>query len=154
LPRPENTVRGGNTDASRDVIADGSKINVPEGFSLILMQDSAITGFAPEPGAFEWNSQAPDSQWVFSGQGLVDPLLRTSWERLKFGGRPQSQQRAFFVSLKELANHRSAPQSEIYWDDAYLNAQVALSLVLAALTTVHAPVGDVAKDQVQALRHA
>ena len=31
---------------------------------------------------------------------------------------------AFYVNLKEIPNNRFGTQSEIYWDDAYLNAQV------------------------------
>ncbi|HEY1295658.1 MAG TPA: SPFH domain-containing protein [Chloroflexota bacterium] len=124
VPRPVNAGRGSNTDASQDVITNGSKILVPEGYGLILMEDGAITGFAAEPGGYEWDSDAQDSQSVFAGQGLVESVVRTSWERFKFGGRPQWQQRAFFVSLKELVNNRFATQSEIYWDDAYLNSQV------------------------------
>ncbi|MDR2214352.1 MAG: SPFH domain-containing protein, partial [Nevskiaceae bacterium] len=58
------------------------------------------------------------------GDGLVSSLIKTSWERFKFGGRPAAQQQALFVSLKELPNNRFGTQSEIYWDDAYLNAQV------------------------------
>ena len=64
------------------------------------------------------------SQSLFSGGGVFDSLLRQSWERFKFGGQPGSQQAAFFVSLKELPNNRFGTQSEIYWDDGYLNAQV------------------------------
>lgn len=51
-------------------------------------------------------------------------LLTQSWERFKFGGRPAGQQLALFVNLKELPNNKFGTQSEIYWDDAYLNAQV------------------------------
>src|SRR5690606_16996561 len=69
-------------------------------------------------------SEAQDSQSIFAGDGIVSPLITTSWERFKFGGRPQAQQYAFFVTLKELPNNRFGTQSEIYWDDAYLNAQV------------------------------
>ena len=54
----------------------------------------------------------------------MDPLVTGSWERFKFGGRPSSQQSAFFVSLKELVNNKFRTASEIYWDDWYLNAQV------------------------------
>ena len=88
------------------------------------MEQGAITGFAAEPGAYEWNSEAQDSQSIFAGDGIVSPLIKTSWERFKFGGRPGTQQRAYFVTLKELPNNRFGTQSEIYWDDAYMNAQV------------------------------
>ncbi|NLC98115.1 MAG: SPFH domain-containing protein [Actinomycetales bacterium] len=124
VPNGTNAGRGSNTKASDGVITNGSKILVPEGYGLILMQDGAITGFAAEAGGYEWNSEAQDSQSIFAGNGIVSPLITTSWERFKFGGRPSAQQRAYFVALKELPNNRFGTQSEIYWDDAYLNAQV------------------------------
>lgn len=124
VPRGTNAGRGSNTSASDGVISNGSKILVPEGYGLILMQDGAITGFAAEPGGYEWNSEAQDSQSIFAGNGIVSPLITTSFERFKFGGRPGVQQRAYFVALKELPNNRFGTQSEIYWDDAYMNAQV------------------------------
>lgn len=126
--RGVNAGRGDNTGASTDVISNGSKIVVPEGYGLILMQDGAVTGFAAEPGGYEWNSDAQDSQSLFAGDGFVSPLIKTSWERFKFGGRPQSQQRAYFVSLKELPNNKFGTISEIYWDDAYLGAQAGASV--------------------------
>ena len=124
VPRGTNAGRGSNSKASDGVISNGSKILVPEGYGLVLMQDGAITGFAAQAGAYEWNSEASDSQSIFDGDGIVSPLIRSTWERFKFGGRPSSQQRAYFVSLKELPNNRFGTQSEIYWDDAYMNAQV------------------------------
>jgi len=124
VPHGKNAGRGSNTKASEGIISNGTKIVVPEGYGLLLMQEGAITGFAAEAGGYEWNSESQDSQSIFAGDGIVSPLITTSWERFKFGGRPQSQQRAFFVSLKELPNNRFGTQSEIYWDDAYLNAQV------------------------------
>ena len=54
----------------------------------------------------------------------MDSIVRQSWERFKFGGRPGSQQTAIFVALKELPNNRFGTQSEIYWDDAFFNTQV------------------------------
>ena len=124
VPRGQNAGRGSNTKGSDGVITNGSRIIVPEGYGLVLMEQGAITGFAAQAGAYEWNSEAPDSQSIFAGDGIVSPLIKTSWERFKFGGRPGTVQRAYFVNLKELPNNRFGTQSEIYWDDAYMNAQV------------------------------
>ena len=124
VPRGTNAGRGANTKGSSNIITNGSKIVVPEGYGLLLLQDGAITGFAAEPGAYEWNSNDLQSKSIFTGGGFVDSLILQSWERFKFGGQPGSQQAAFFVSLKELPNNRFGTQSEIYWDDRYLNAQV------------------------------
>lgn len=120
----KNAGRGGNTKSSDGVITNGSKIIVPEGYGLVTMQEGAFTGFIAEPGAFIYTTDDPDSKSVFTGGGLMDSLIKQSWERFKYGGRPATQQQAFFVSLKELPNNRFGTQSEIYWDDAYLNAQV------------------------------
>ena len=119
-----NAGRGSNTSGSDGVISNGSRILVPEGYGLVLMESGAVTGFAAEPGAYIWDSTEQDSQSMFSGDGLVSSLVKTSWERFKFGGRPGTEQYAFFVALKELPNNRFGTQSQIYWDDAYLNAQV------------------------------
>ena len=124
VPRGQNAGRGSNTKGSDGVISNGSRIVVPEGYGLVLMEQGAITGFVAEPGGYEWNSEAQDSQSIFAGDGIVSPLITTSWERFKFGGQPGTQQRAYFVTLKELPNNRFGTQSEIYWDDAYMNAQV------------------------------
>ena len=124
VPRGQNAGRGSNTKGSDGVITNGSRIIVPEGYGLVLTEQGSITGFAAEAGAYEWHSDSIDSESIFAGDGIVSPLIKASWERFKFGGRPGTQQRAYFVTLKELPNNRFGTQSEIYWDDAYMNAQV------------------------------
>ena len=124
VPRGTNAGRGSNTSASSNIISNGSKIVVPEGYGLLLFQDGKITGFVADPGGYEWRSDDINSQSIFAGDGIVSPLVKQSWERFKFGGQPGSQQAAFFVSLKELPDNRFGTQSEIYWDDAFLNTQV------------------------------
>ncbi len=124
VPQGTNAGRGSNTSGSSNIITNGSKIVVPEGYGLLLFQDGKITGFVAEPGGYEWRSDDLNSQSIFAGDGIVSPLIKQSWERFKFGGQPGSQQAAFFVSLKELPDNRFGTQSEIYWDDSFLNTQV------------------------------
>lgn len=124
VPRGTNAGRGSNTSASSNIISNGSKIVVPEGYGLLLLQDGAITGFVAEPGGYEWRSDDLNSQSIFAGDGVVTPLIKQSWERFKFGGQPGAQQAAYFVSLKELPDNRFGTQSEIYWDDGFLGTQV------------------------------
>jgi membrane protease subunit (stomatin/prohibitin family) len=124
VPRGTNAGRGSNTHGSSNIITNGSRIVVPEGYGLLLFQDGKITGFVAEPGGYEWRSDDVNSKSIFAGDGIVSPLIAQSWERFKFGGIPGSQQAAFFVSLKELPDNRFGTQSEIYWDDGFLNTQV------------------------------
>src|SRR4051794_16523280 len=76
-----NAGRGSNTRASTNIITNGSKIVVPEGYGLLLFQDGAITGFAAEPGGYIWQSDDVNSKSIFAGNGLVTPLITQSWER-------------------------------------------------------------------------
>ena len=124
VPRGTNAGRGSNTKGSSNIITNGSKIVVPEGYGLLLFQDGKITGIATEAGGYEWKSDDINSKSIFVGDGLFASLIKQSWERFKFGGQPGSQQNAFFVSLKELPDNRFGTQSEIYWDDSFLNTQV------------------------------
>ena len=124
VPQGTNAGRGSNTQGSENIITNGSKIIVPEGTALITLQDGAITGLIAEPGGFIYTSDDPNSKSMFSGNGILSSTIGQSWERFKFGGQPGSEQTAFYVNLKEIPNNRFGTQSEIYWDDAYLNAQV------------------------------
>lgn len=116
--------RGANTMGSSNVISNGSKIVVPEGTALITMQDGAITGCITEPGGFIFQSDDQNSQSFLAGDGIISSTIKTSWERFKFGGTVNSEQLVFYVNLKEIPANKFGTQSEIYWDDAYLNAQV------------------------------
>lgn len=124
VPKGQNAGRGENTKVSNNVISNGSKIIVPEGTALITIQDGAITGFIAEPGGFIFKSDDPNSQSMFAGDGIFGQTLKQTWERVKFGGQPASQQLAFYINLKEIPNNRFGTQSEIYWDDAYFGTQV------------------------------
>ncbi|PMC74984.1 SPFH domain-containing protein [Brachybacterium sp. UMB0905] len=124
VPRGTNAGRGSNTRGSENVITNGSKIIVPQGYGLITVVDGRATGLITEAGGYEFTDSSPDSRSVFTGDDLLASTIGTSWERFKYGGRPSSQQLAFYVSLKEIPGNRFGTQSEIYWDDAYLNSQV------------------------------
>ena len=124
VPQGTNAGRGSNTNGSNNIISNGSKIVVPEGMALITMQEGAITGCITDAGGYTFSSDDPNAKSIFSGDGIVSSLIVQSWERFKYGGQPGTQQMAFYVNLKEIPNNRFGTQSEIYWDDAYLNAQV------------------------------
>ena len=126
VKQEQNAGRGSNTKGSDNIITNGSRIVVPEGYGLVLLEQGAITGFVAEAGAYEWRSDDPNSQSIFAGDGIVSPLIKQSWERFKFGGQPGAQQRAYFVTLKELPNNRFGTQSEIYWDDACVAGKIDL----------------------------
>lgn len=123
VPKGTDNGRGSNTKGSDNVITNGSKIVVPEGTALVTVEDGKITNFISDAGGYIFHSDNNNSQSFLAGDGLLSSL-KASWERFKFGGTPGSQQTAFYVNMKEIPNNKFGTQSEIYWDDAYLNAQV------------------------------
>jgi len=116
----QNAGYGENTKGNNNIISNGSKIIVPEGTALITMQDGAVTGFIAEPGGFIFNSEDPNSQSIFAGDGIIAPIVKSTWEKVKFGGQPGSQQLAFYVNLKEITGNRFGTQTPIYWQDEFL----------------------------------
>jgi len=124
VPQSQNNGRGENYKGNENIISNGSKIVVPEGMALITLQDGQITGLIAEPGGFEFRSNDPASQSMFAGDEIFAQTIKSTWEKVKFGGQPGSQQLAFYVNLKEIPNNRFGTQSEIYWDDAFFGTQV------------------------------
>ena len=124
VPQGQNNGRGENTKGNENIISNGSKIIVPEGTALITLQDGAITGFIAEPGGYTFKSDDVNSQSFFGGDGIIGPFVKSTWDKIKFGGQPGSQQLAFYVNLKEIPNNKFGTQSEIYWDDAFFGTQV------------------------------
>ncbi len=120
----QNNGRGENYKGNDNIITNGSKIVVPEGMALITIQDGAITGIIAEPGGFEFKSDDPYSQSMFAGDGIFGQTIKSTWEKVKFGGQPGSQQTAFYINLKEITGNKFGTQSEIYWDDAFFGTQV------------------------------
>ncbi len=120
----QNNGRGENYKGNHNIISNGSKILVPEGTALITLQDGQITGFIAEPGGYIFQSDDINSQSIFAGNGIVSSLIKSSWDKFKFGGSVGAKQQAIYVNLKEIPNNKFGTQSEIYYDDAYLGTQV------------------------------
>lgn len=123
-PKGVNNDRGANYKGNENVITNGSKVIVPEGTALVTIQDGAITNIITEVGGYEYRTDDPNSKSIFAGDGAVGSLIKSTWEKFKFGGIPATNQLVFYVNLKEIPNNRFGTQSEIYWDDAFFGTQV------------------------------
>lgn len=123
--RNQDNGRGSNKKVTENIIANQSKIVVPEGTALITMQDGCITGCITEPGGYIYTSDDQNSKSFFAGDGFINSTIKQSWELFKFGGIPASQQLAFYVNLKEIPNNLFGTQGDgIFFDDSFLNTQV------------------------------
>lgn len=119
------TTTNSNQEAST-VITNGSLILVPEGFSLITLENGNITGYISEPGGYVWESDNINSRSIFSGSNLKESLIVQTWERFKYGGTPFASQVGLFINMKEIPNNRFGTQGVVYYDDAFFNTQVGI----------------------------
>lgn len=124
VPQGQNNGRGSNTKGPENIITNGSKIVVPEGYGLVTFENGKLTSVVLEAGGYVWSSDDPQSSSIFAGQ-FGGPFVAL-WQQFLFGGQPGAQQQAFYVALKELPNNRFGTQSEIYFDDRFLNTQVGV----------------------------
>jgi len=123
-PMGRNNGRGANYKGNENIITNGSKVIVPEGTALITIQDGAITNVITQVGGYIMANDDPNAKSIFAGDGFIDSLVKSTWEKVKFGGVPNTQQLLFYVNLKEIPNNKFGTQSEIYWDDAFFGTQV------------------------------
>ena len=82
-----NFARSSNTKASDCVITDGSLILVPEGYSLITLENGLVTGYVEEPGGYIWTSGDVNSKSIFAGGSVRESLLTKTWERFSLAER-------------------------------------------------------------------
>ena len=122
-PNGKNLERGSNIRSSENIITKGTKIFVPDGYGLLVVEDSKIIGYVEEQGGYIWDGDSIDSKSIFAGDTIREALLEQAWKRFKMGGTPSSQQNGIFVNTRELTGNKFGTRSEIYWDDAYLNTQ-------------------------------
>ncbi len=110
---------GARNKATEDIITDGSVISVNEGQAAIIVSDGKIVEFCGEPGYFKWDSSTEPS--VFGGEffrGLIDSFKRIGY-RFTFGGDVGSQQRVYYINVKEITDNKFGTQTAMPYDDPY-----------------------------------
>ena len=88
-----------NTNPTAGVISNGSKIVVPSGYAMMIIDNGAIKEFTAEPGEFIWDSSSEPS--VFEGgffKGIGDSIKKIG-ERITYGGQAARDQRVYYVNL-------------------------------------------------------
>ena len=108
-----------NNKASTDIITSGSVINVNEGQVALIVDNGKIVEFCAEPGAFRWDASTEPS--LFCGdffKGMIESFKRIGY-RFTFGGDLGSQQRVYYVNVKEILDNRFGTTTPMPYDDPY-----------------------------------
>ena len=110
----------GNVVHSSGVITNGSKIVVPQGMAMMIIDNGAVKEFTTEPGEYIFDSSTEPS--VFTGgffNGVKD-TIKTIGNRITFGGQTAHDQRVYYVNLLKITgNPFGSPQPKKITDDRY-----------------------------------
>ena len=110
----------GNKNPTEGVISNGSKIVVPQGMAMMLIENGAIKEFSAEPGEYTWDSGSEPS--VFTGnffQGVAD-TFKTIGKRFTYGGQAPTDQRVYYVNLLAITGNKfGSPQPKKITDEKY-----------------------------------
>ena len=111
-------VKNGKNVGDSDVITNGSRVAVPEGTALLLVDNGKVTDFTTEAGLYTWDSSTAPS--MFGSQGIKTGFMNSLQEiveRFKAGGVINSEQRVYFVNMLEIIDNKFGTPSPMPYDD-------------------------------------
>lgn len=115
----------GNMVHSEGVISAGSKIIVPQGMAMMIVDNGAIVEFTDTPGDYIWDSSSEPSIFVGNlGKSIVN-TIKTLGNRITYGGQAAKDQRVYYVNTKILpAIPYGSQQPETIVDPVYGSVEV------------------------------
>ncbi len=115
----------GNFVYSEGVISKGSKIIVPQGMAMMIIDNGQIVEFTDTPGDYSWDSSTEPS--IFSdklGRSIVDSI-KTIGKRITYGGQSAKDQRVYYVNIKTLPGITyGSQQPETVMDPVYGSVEI------------------------------
>ncbi len=109
---------GGKNRGDVDVISSGSKINVPEGTALLLVDQGKVVDFTTEAGVYTWDSSSAPS--MLGGGKFGDKFTASLEEigrRFTTAGVVSRVQQVYFVNMLEILDNKFGTPSPMPYDD-------------------------------------
>ena len=96
----------GNSNPSKGVISNGSKIVVPQGWAMMLVDNGKVVEFSAEAGEYTYDNSSEPSIFAGSlGKSIMDSI-KTIGSRITFGGQPARDQRVYYVNLLTVTGNK------------------------------------------------
>ena len=105
---------GGSRNEDDNIISDGSVIAVADGQCMMIVDQGRIVDFCAEPGEYVFDQNGEPSLFygAFNGD-KVKVLLKTTFDRLSFGGQAGKDQRVYFFNTKEILGNKYGTPSPV-----------------------------------------
>lgn len=118
----------GNKNPTEGIISNGSKIVVPSGFAMMIVENGAIKEFSAEPGEFIWDTSSEPS--VFEGgffKGIGDSIKKIG-NRITYGGQPANDQRVYYINLMNITENKyGSSNPEPIYDPVYGSVEITFN---------------------------
>ena len=115
----------GNSNPTEGIISNGSKIVVPSGYAMMIVDNGAIKEFSAEPGEYIWDTSSEPS--VFEGgffKGIGDSIKRIG-DRITYGGQAAKDQRVYYVNLLNITGNKfGSANTETILDPVYGSVEI------------------------------
>ena len=105
---------GGSRHEDDNVISDGSVVAVADGQCMMIVDQGKIVDFCAEPG--EYVFEQGDEPSIFCGplnDEKMKAVLKTTFDRLSFGGQANRDQRVYFFNTKEILGNKYGTPSTV-----------------------------------------
>lgn len=110
----------GNKNPSEGVISNGSKIAIPQGWAMMLVDNGKVVEFSAESGEYIYDTSSEPS--IFTGglgKGILE-TFKTIGKRFTYGGQPARDQRVYYVNLLNVTGNKfGSPQPKKITDEKY-----------------------------------
>ena len=105
---------GGSRHEDDNVISDGSVIAVADGQCMMIVDQGKIMDFCAEPGeyVFQQNGEPSIFYGALNGE-KAKAILKTTFDRLSFGGQAGKDQRVYFFNTKEILGNKYGTPSPV-----------------------------------------
>lgn len=115
----------GNKNPTDGVITNGSKITIPQGWAMMLVDNGKVVEFTSEPGEFIYDSGAePTIFYGGLGKGLIDSI-KTLGSRITYGGQAARDQRVYYVNLLNITGNKfGSVNPETILDPTYGSVEI------------------------------
>ena len=105
---------GGSRHEDDNVISDGSVIAVADGQCMMIVDQGKIVEFCAEPGEYIFDQNTEPSLFYGELNGdKVKAVLKTTFDRLSFGGQAGVDQRVYFFNTKEIPGNKYGTPSPV-----------------------------------------
>ena len=96
------------------MISDGSVIAVADGQCMMIVDQGKIMDFCAEPGeyVFQQNGEPSIFYGALNGE-KAKAILKTTFDRLSFGGQAGKDQRVYFFNTKEILGNKYGTPSPV-----------------------------------------